>query len=396
MFEQLRNRFYQIGWLVPTILPLTMIGGRGLFHTVFYLYILWALLSARRLRLDNLKPFLTLYLCMLGAYALSIPFAIDPALALKLWGTLILYTTSALITLSIIQNDRGKLQRLLSAFGVAGLIALALSYAGLIRIMLTQETFVPRLQMESVHLVIYLPFMLAWFWSRLRPGVNRTAGILFVLALVAGYIVLSEERASFISLICAVACFFMLVARVNARRAILLTCGAALVALTLNGQGLLRGLASGDDLFSRLDSLSSYRLSLWTQALEHPPEHPLVGVGMGNVRHYDAVMQLPGDNKVKHLHNIWMDAWYDTGLAGLSLLVAIIAYVLSGTVTAWRKMSTDTRRQAAILLTAGLTLLTQAQFIISYASREIGIYFFICLALLAYLSHAARRPAAHV
>jgi hypothetical protein len=86
-----------------------MIGGRGLFNTAFYLYILWALLCTRRLRIDNLVPFLTLYLMMLGAYGASIPFAIDPSLALKLWGNLILYTTSALITLSIIQQDRGKL-----------------------------------------------------------------------------------------------------------------------------------------------------------------------------------------------------------------------------------------------------------------------------------------------
>ncbi|MFN2309699.1 MAG: O-antigen ligase family protein [Gammaproteobacteria bacterium] len=391
MLEQIRNRFIQYGWLTPALLPLTMLGGRGLFNSVFHLYILWALLSARTLRIADQRVYLTLQMLLLGGYALGIPFALDPALAVKRWGSFVLYVASALITLAMIQQDRDNLRRLLALFGVAGLFALGFAYLDLIWLLLTTEAFVPRLQMAPVHLIIYTPFTLAWLWSRTPPGYRRATGVLTFLALVAGYTVFSEERASFIGLLCAIAGFFVLIVQTRPRRALVLVVAATLVALALNGQGLLRGLSSEGDLFSRLDEFSSYRLSLWTQALEHPPEHPLIGVGMGNVQHYDAVVLIIG-NKVRHLHNLWLDAWYDTGLIGLTLLIALIGYGLVSIARAWKTLPATARYPAGILLAAALTLLAQAQFSISYASREIGIYFFICLALLSHLAQQARQP----
>jgi teichuronic acid biosynthesis protein TuaE len=161
------------------------------------------------------------------------------------------------------------------------------------------------------------------------------------------------------------------------------------LAVALNGEALLRNLSKGEDRFSQLDAFSSGRLTLWTQAILNPPDNWLIGAGMGNARHHMEAVSIHG-NLVKHLHNIWLDAWYETGALGLAMLVGLLLYVFSTTARHWKAITGQDRLGAALFLTGALTILAETQFSISYASREFGIYAFTCFAALL---HLARRAA---
>jgi hypothetical protein len=72
LHDRFCEAFFRWGWLTPAVLPLTQLGGRGLFNTLVYLYALWGLFSVwgRRARFD--QPVVLLYLALLGVFLLTI------------------------------------------------------------------------------------------------------------------------------------------------------------------------------------------------------------------------------------------------------------------------------------------------------------------------------------
>jgi O-antigen ligase len=392
MTKGIRNRFLQYGWLAPATFPLTMIGGRGLFHTIFFLYVLWALASARKLRIENHRTYLLLFLLLMASYAISIPFATDVTRALKSWGTLLLFSGSTLVTLAMLQQQPDNLRRLLSALGVFGLIAVFAAYADLGHILLFEDEFMPRLQLKAVSLTFYLPFLLAWLWLAIDVRGRRLAAIALAITAITGYVILSEERSAFVGLICALACLGILVLRARVYLTLAFVAGVVMLAVTLNGEALLRGLSGGQDSFAHLDAFSSGRLTLWSQAIQYPPDNWLIGAGMNNARYHVEAVSIDG-YLVKHLHNIWLDTWYETGALGLAMLVGLLIYIFSTTARRWKAITGQDRLGAALFLTGALTILAEAQFSISYASREFSIYAFTCFAALLHLARsAASRP----
>lgn len=392
MPEEIKNRFLQYGWLAPAIFPLTMIGGRGLFHSIFFLYVLWALASARKLHIENHRTYLLLFLLLMASYAISIPFAIDVTRALKSWGTLLLFSGSTLVTLAMLQQQPDNLRRLLSALGLFGLIAVFAAYVDLGYILLFEDEFVPRLQLKAVSLTFYLPFVLAWLYMGIDDRGPRLFSIVLALAAIAGYVILSEERSAFIGLVCALTCLGILALRIHLYLTLAIVGGLIALAIALNGDALLRGLSGSGDIFSQMDALSSGRLTLWTQALQNPPENWLIGAGMSNARYHVEAVSIDG-YLVKHLHNIWLDVWFETGVLGLAALVGFLAYLFSTTIRAWKHLPKRERAIAALFLTGALTILAESQFSISYASREFGLYAFTCFVALLHLARQAGKPA---
>lgn len=398
MSEEIKNRFLQYGWLAPATFPLTMIGGRGLFHTIFFLYVFWALASARKLRIENHRTYLLLFLLLMASYAISIPFATDVTRALKSWGTLLLFSGSTLITLAMLQQQPDNLRRLLSALGVCGLVAVFAAYVDLGHILLFEDEFTPRLQLKAVSLTFYLPFLLAWLWMAIDVRGRKLAAIALAITAITGYVILSEERSAFVGLICALACLGILVLRARVYLTLAFVAGVVMLAVTLNGEALLRGLSGGQDSFAQLDAFSSGRLTLWSQAIQNPPDNWMIGAGIGNARYHVEAVSIDG-YLVKHLHNIWLDTWYETGAPGLAMLVVLLLYIFFTTARHWKAITGQDRLGAALFLTGTLTILAEAQFSISYASREFSIYAFTCFAALLHLARRAAssptRPAPH-
>ena len=398
MPEEIKNRFLRYGWLAPATFPLTMIGGRGLFHTIFFLYVLWALASASKLRLENHRTYLLLFLLLMASYAISIPIATDIIRALKSWGTLLLFSGSTLITLAMLQQQPDNLRRLLAALGVCGLIAVFAAYVDLGHILLFEDEFTPRLQLKAVSLTFYLPFLMAWLWMSIDVRGRKLAAITLAISAITAYVTLSEERSAFVGLVCALTCLGILVLRARVYLTMAFVAGVVMLAVALNGEALMRGLSGGQDTFTQLDAFSSGRLTLWSQAIQNPPENWLIGAGMNNARYHVEAVSIDG-YLVKHLHNIWLDAWYETGALGLAMLVGLLLYVFSTTARHWNAITGQDRLGAALFLTGALTILAETQFSISYASREFGIYAFTCFAALLHLARRAAssptRPVPH-
>lgn len=383
------ERFLAAGWLLPAFFPLAMTLGRGAINSLLALYVVWALLALPGLRVRGQRVFLWLLAALLASYLPGFALAQDPARAAKLWGLVLAYTSIAPITLAVLERHPERLDDLLRMLGIGGLAALTASYVDWGLLLLRPQPLVPRLDLRAVDLAFCLPFLAAWLWAALetRPRAQRVAAAVGATALVAVFIVASEERGALIGLLTAVATMGLLRLRLGLTRVALLAITLLGFALALNGDALLRGLRNDGALFAVLDDFSSLRLTLWSQALANPPEVQWIGVGMGNTQFYPAVVDL-GEIRVRHLHNLWLDAWYETGWVGLTMLVTTLAYVFVQVARHWTRLSPATRRHASLFATAALAVLAQTQFSISYASREFGLYVFLCAAVLLHLCRA--------
>jgi O-antigen ligase len=91
-----------------------------------------------------------------------------------------------------------------------------------------------------------------------------------------------------------------------------------------------------------------------------------------------------GWHEVKHLHNFLLDAWYETGLLGLGVLLALIGTVFGRLAQVWRRLSTGDRQQAGVWLAAAFALITAGLLSFSYTSRQLACYLFLCLGCLCH------------
>jgi len=136
----------------------------------------------------------------------------------------------------------------------------------------------------------------------------------------------------------------------------------------------------GDSVwFQTLDTFSSGRMRLWRGAVEHPPANPWIGVGLRNVENHREVF---GALTVQHLHNIFLDVWYDTGLLGLAALLGLLGYLCARALAGLRSgLLGDEARWFATLAATLVTLLLNH----SYTSIVFApLLLFVCSVLVRY------------
>lgn len=381
--DPFRAAFFRWGWLLSTVLPLTQLGGRGLFNTLMGLYALWGLFSlwSRRDRLD--RPIILLYLALLAVFLLTIPGAIDPVGGLRTWLGFLMQSVTLLLIQAALRESPANPDRLLNSMALFGALTLGGLYLLLPYYLLggSSQPFNPDTQLQEDNLPFLLPFLLAWLWwygpRRWRYGVMAS-----VTALVLGYVTLAEGRAALLGLIVGLVVFCGLVLEWRLRWT---TALAVLV--------LVAGIAVNIGPFRKaeldpehpLDAFTAGRTALWRQALEHPPARPWLGVGIGNGAYASEVLrfELGGHStQVKHLHNFLLDVWYETGVLGAILLVALISTVLIRLIRVWRLLPARDRQRAGVWLAAAAALLTAGMLSFSYTSRQLACYLFVALGAL--------------
>lgn len=384
-----RPAFLRYGWLLPALFPLALIAGRGAFHSLFYLYIFWALLASPGLPAPRTaRRTLALLLLPLLCYLPGVLMAADLARALELWSTAMLYTCVAAITACLLAQSPERLEQWLKAMALGALLALLAAWLRLGKHLALNPDFVPRLDLRSVDLAFCLPLLLVGLgahWAGPWRWLNQRWLVFGAMLALSLYVIVADERSVMVATGMAWFGLCVMVFRPQwMRRGLRLLAGCVALALCAL---LLIGLSS-EALFAGLDATSSLRLSLWRQALTHPPADLLFGVGMGNVQHASAVVL--EHQSVRHLHNIWLDAWFDTGFVGLLGLLAMLTGFFALTARAWPALSVAQRRLAGLLLSAALAVLAQSQFSISYASREFGMYALTSLAVLMHVIGQSR------
>jgi teichuronic acid biosynthesis protein TuaE len=390
--NNIQDAFFRWGWLIPAALPLAQVGGRGLFNSIAIPYALWGLVALwrRRSRLDRLA--VLPYLALVGVFLIGIPGAVDPGASLKTWSVFLMLSFSFLLMLAAMGESPGHPDRFLGAtalFGAFVLAALVLivpyfafGWSGV--------PFDPSHQLKEDGLPFLLPFVLGWIWRR---GDKRWRyGAMAGIALVAlAYVVLAQGRAALLGMVVGLAVFCWAVLGWRLRWGALLAALVLIVGFVANLGVFLRG--SNADPNHQLDGFTSGRTILWRKAIQHPPERTWLGVGMGNVGHAPEVLDMGWEGgTVKHLHSFLMDAWYETGLLGVSALLGLIGSVLVRLSGNWRSLSPEDRQRAGILLSALMAIIAAALFSFGYTSRYFALYGFVCLGGLSYF--AAIRAAA--
>jgi O-antigen ligase len=92
--------------------------------------------------------------------------------------------------------------------------------------------------------------------------------------------------------------------------------------------------------------------------------------------------------QVKHFHNFLIDAWYETGILGAGLLLALAGTVFVRLARIWRRLSVDERQRAGVLLAAALAIIAAGLLSFSYTSRQFACYLFACLGGLIHVGRA--------
>ena len=381
--------FLAWGWLLPAYLPLAMLIGRGMFHTLLAGYFFWSICAWPQLRLREQRLFVALLALLALAYLASVPLAAHPALAFKIWATTCVFLAVGLITLGTLERCPAELPRLLRTLATAALLTVLASYLEWGVLAATREQLVHRLALRAVDLPLLLPFLAAGAlaWGR-RHQLADAWMLTASCGAVALFVIVADERSVMFGLLVALGGLGVLHA--GWRRGVLMA--GALIVVLLSANALKPDSPTPGDPFSfaALDHLLSLRLTLWSQALVHPPANAWLGVGMGHAQYALDVMNLNGQLTVRHLHNVWLDAWFETGWIGLTALVSLLAASVLRVTHAWPRLDNTQRRQLALFLIATLAVGMQSQFSISYSSREFCIYGLGCVAVLWHLAGQAR------
>lgn len=98
-----------------------------------------------------------------------------------------------------------------------------------------------------------------------------------------------------------------------------------------------------DTLIKVLSKISSKRTDLWMAALQSPPENILLGGGLGNSAH--VIMQY----NPKHLHNLFIEMYWEVGVLGALAILALSVYVLSYLVKSYRYLEGGERNMVSVL-----------------------------------------------
>lgn len=380
LHNNIQEAFFRQGWLLPAVLPLTQLGGRALFNSIAGIYALWGLLSlwSRRKRLDRTTTLL--YLILLGVFLVGIPGSLDPQGALRSWGTFFMQSISLVLMQAALRESPIHPDRLLDAMALFGGITLA----GLVLLLpyyafgWSGQPFDPSIQLQEDSLPFLLPFMLGWVW-RQSDGRWRYGTMVGITAITLSYVVLAEGRAALLGLIVGLSVFCWVALGWRLRWSSSLAVLVLVIGILANTTPFQK---SDLDPDHPLDAFTAGRTILWRQALQHPPARPWLGVGIGNGSYAGEVLRFKigeGWHEVKHLHNFLLDAWYETGLLGLGVLLALIGTVFGRLAQVWRRLSAEDRQRAAILLAAALAILTAGLFSFGYTSRYFTCYGLICL-----------------
>lgn len=403
MRERIRTTFFEYGWLLPLLTPAAQVGGRALINILLLVYLLWALIAMPGNRVRIERPALMLYALLLVAYLISIPGAQDMHGALHEWIKFTLHSLAFYFTLVVLLSRPPALQQLLTYLGYAGLLLLTALMVMMLWDM-TQPDFLPVAALIEDNLPFLAPFMLVLLWRSINSR-YRVPVIVVVALTIFGYVLYSEGRAALLGLIAALFLSMLLVLRTGRVRALIISAVVLGGAVAITSATFFREhrgapavvqaqTQAGDAHWvAKLDRFTSYRTVLWRQAMQHPPQNLLTGVGMANVAlsGHVTTLEVPGNTEVHlgHLHNFVFDAWYETGFIGLTALLVFVAYPFR---RGWQvaRAGGESAAPAGLLLASVAALLMGGLLSFSYASRQFALYLPMLLAALWYLSGMLR------
>jgi len=383
--KALRNSFFSYGWLMPAVLPLASVIGRGVFNSLMAIYFIWGIAGLGRSLFRDVKIPLLLFAVLLASFLPGVIGGVDPEPAFKAWLRFVAYSFVFFFTIAVLRQRSGNIDRLIRTYAIWLIPLLIYLYASLLYFA-AGDNFIPSIQLKEDNLPYLLPFLMYWLTARVKGRWNLVAVSVAVLALVIMYITISQGRAAMLAFLMGAVLFLYLVYQYRAR---LIVAGAViliLVSVGAMGERFYRNTNVHSSWMEMADSFTSYRTLLWRRAIENPPDNPWIGIGMKNAGSYKtdpSVDAIPVH--LNSLHNFIMDSWYQTGYIGSAALILFLVIMLGFGISAWRRLPADRRYTAGVLLTAAFTLLTASTLSFSYTYRFFSIQLFVFFAGFWYL-----------
>lgn len=384
LHRRLQKAFFSWGWLTPTVLPIAQVLGRAVFSILIVFYFLWGTLSLYGQQQKLERSVLGLFGALLLAFLMSVPGAEDLARAWHKWLKFLVYSTCFVFMLAALRQEEGNFERLCRAFALAGVGLLVVLYLHLGYVLWTSAEFIPTQQLKEDNLPFLLPFLL-YGLQRVEKGAYRAVlgGVLLLSVLF--YVVLSEGRTALLALLVALVLYGVLVMRWHLGKVLLSALLMAAVLITVFSTTFTHvesAMKDEETWIETLDRVSSGRTVLWRQAFIYPPESVVTGVGMGNARYAEKALTLDEGEQVRHFHNLFIDAWYETGLFGLIAMTAWLVFILARAWSDWQKSTAENRDQISLLLSSSFAILTAAQLGPSYASSLVSVHLMVLFAAL--------------
>lgn len=382
--------FQQNGWYLLMSLPLLDLAGRAVFNIVFDVFVLIALVTITvswRLPKAQTGLFIALHLSIF----LSLVLTHNLSSLYSSWLKYAVETSAFFILLYYLRNKVVATERVFNWLGGIG----ALTVVVALLVMLVQWMIEPNIafavgKVNKDVLPWLIPFAIPWVYQQAKPQFRWLAVLgLIATALFVG--IGTQGRTAILATALATSVLFVLYFRIKFWKvALVLTLVAGSVAAIM--PNVLRG-ALDVPAAQVLDRLTSGRAVLWRQAIQHPPENPWIGIGFAN-KEGKAVVTYIGDEKVKHLHNLFMDCWYEIGYLGLAVFMLWMGYHWWLLLRISRNGNDVEKKQAAILGASIVAMLVEGMFAVSMNSRMFAVYLCLIFALATHM--AAKQNASAV
>ncbi len=368
--------FARYALLFPIVVMASYYIGRGMGDSLQLIYVLSGLCSLRYMNFGEHKRILWVLVILLFFFSLSTFYPDFSVRSFKYW---LLYALSGLVmvfTVGAVSNGVYLAgYRVMAFVPVALLIGLAieLSY-----FYFWAAEFYPAGQVNGMVLAALAPLVLLFtidsknsHWY-LYLIFFSSAGVLLVVA---------DSRTEVLMLIVSSGLFFALYYK--KLFALITIAPLALITVVVADSYLSEEpiFAFTGNLYHWIDQISSSRLSIWVEALSHPPDNYLIGVGPHRSMEFLSTITY-----VKHLHNLFIEIWFEMGLFGLIAYLLLLYVLLSGVSLAYRSLEGTDRRVYAVFLASGVAAFIGAMLDKSYLHPLTRYYMLFCFTVL-YLQH---------
>ncbi len=362
--------------LLPVVVMASYYIGRGMGDCLQLLYIVGGLYSLRNMDFSEHKTVLWLFGVLLLLFSISVFYPDFSLRSLKYWALCALSGLVIVFTVGTASKNTDKINYYLLAWvPVALLFGLAVEL-GYFYFWLAE--FHPATQVNGMVLAALAPLVLL---STKEP--RKLQWLLHLLFFVAAalLLILADSRTEILMLIVSYGLFFTLYYRKIF--ALILILPSAILVTVVADSYLYDAtiLTFSGDWYHWLDRLSSTRLSIWSEALSHPPDHYFIGVGPSRAMEF-----LNGVNYVKHLHNLLVEIWFETGVLGLIAYLSLLYALLSGMPLAYRSLAGVERWVYSVFLAAGAAAFIGAMLDKGYLHPLTRYYMLFCFTVL-YLQH---------
>jgi len=259
---------------------------------------------------------------------LSAALSVDSHAAYGRWAKFAFLSSSYFITWWLVRRiPEFSLDRVLKMIGMVGVASFAY-YAADFLILSRSPDFQPDIQVHGLVPACLSPFTLYLLRQAIKGhrGLALSVGYLSSLTLLLAF---SNSLTEVFALAAALVVLgFFIFPEGRLLKLSLGSLALLLLALILmfdaTGSVLNRAYHSDESWFEVLNQLSSYRTYIWHKAITIPPPNQWLGVGPSNVSLYPPVV-VEGIVTVRHLHNLFLDCWYEIGVVGLALYILFYA-----------------------------------------------------------------------